>query len=164
MTEQHMSMDQKTQTKVGNPIKVTVLAEPGKAPIFSQEWQDANKPDDPPKRGAILCGFDTGSHVIAFHLHDRSGLGLTFAGTPKAPNPGSAADAMWVGLATCPQGPGDGGGQIIFGEAPQNHRLTVTDLNEGAPCELHYRLNFVDKDGVTQNYDPVIKNGGTNQS
>jgi hypothetical protein len=144
-------MSNESNPGVGNPIKVTVTAEPG--PVFSETWQDADKPNDPPQHGPIECPYDSGSHVISFHLADHSGLGLQFAS--------SAEEAIWVSQSgsDCPKGVGNGG-QILFPYAPSNHLLKVVNRNSGDACELHYQLNFLGTDGKPYPHDPIIKNGG----
>lgn len=144
-------MTSDSNSGIGNPIKVTVTAQPG--PRFSEVWQDADKPNDPPKHGPIECPYDSGSHVISFHLTDRSGLGLQFAST--------AEEAMWVAQSgsSCPTAAGNGG-QIEFPYKPHPHLLMVNDRNSGEACELHYQLNFVGNDGQSYPHDPIISNGG----
>lgn len=135
------------------PVIVDVYAyREGDDVLFSQAW----KRDGDAKRvkGRIDVPAGQPETPIHFHLHDRTGLRLSFMSP--------AADAMWVALDECPKCKGDGG-QITHDSVSPN-QLKITDLNTGQPCTLHYALRFdgdAATDGPPYEYDPEIRNGGS---
>jgi hypothetical protein len=116
---------------------------------FSHVWKEPG--GSKKKKGKIeVKDRDTPIH---FHLHGLPGLDLAFIDP--------ACDAMWVDLAGCPSGPGDGG-QILYPTPPSTNELKVIDTKVGLPCTLHYALRFTGNptadDSPPYEYDPEIKN------
>jgi len=145
-------MQDATTTPTGKPYKVTVHAEkPGTEPMFWQEWEEEGGSGE--QKGEVIPFLaGTGSRLVTFHLKDESGLKLRFADRPE--------QAMWVRIGKCPDEAGNGG-QIAFGPLDSNRMtLKVVNSNCGMPCDLWYRLNFVDENKKEWNYDPIMKNDG----
>ncbi len=135
----------------GKPAIVDVHADDDGAGGVSywHEWRWQDGPSE--GKGTIevpkRAESDPGT-PIHFHFHDSTGRGLNFAD-----------DAIWVKRDGCP------GSQSCDSEIPQDKIQCTPNLlkvfNENSEeCRLHYRLNFTDKDGKTDSYDPDIKNGG----
>lgn len=134
----------------GAPVEVDVYAHPPGSPSeYTIDWRFQGGPSqgDTP----IILDPGSGSHDLTFTLHDNSGKGLKFK-----PN---AADAMWTHPGNkCPNGPGNGNGQITNGSVTNGcMTLNVTDDNSGNPARLHYMLRF---DPDPNSFDPEIRNGG----
>lgn len=96
---------------------------------------------------------NTGTHKIEFALRDKTTLGLKFAEDKD--------QAIWVTKEDkCPPpGPGDGDGQIII-QSVEEKLLKIKNRNSGAPCVLRYALNFTQRDGTPEQFDPIVENGG----
>ena len=69
----------------------------------------------------------------------------------------SENDPIWVLKGSCP---------ISYSADPsvtvidcKKNKLVISDSNL-AQADLHYRLNFVDKNGGFHYWDPIIRNGG----
>lgn len=147
------------QTKGSRPVIADVTAsQVGGRIQFDLTWRKEGDPNG--KKGPIVIEKGAPETPIHFHLHDDTGLKLSFK--PEA------TEAMWVNTSGCPpQGPGNGGGQISF-DSSSNRLLKVSDGNSGAACTLYYMLRFdgdrhVDPDGKSYppyEYDPEIRNGG----
>lgn len=134
----------------GNTATVRVFANlVGSDVVFTHDWKaNGGKAQDPP----IEFKNKSGSWDMDFEFHDATGLGLEFLA--------DAHDAMWVRQGSgCPNGKGNGG-QITFGGNPSSSKLSVTDDNQNAACDLHFMLRFTDGND-TYEYDPIIKNGGS---
>jgi hypothetical protein len=135
------------------PLIVDVYAYlEGEDVLFSQAWK--REGDAKRSKGRIDIPHGQQDTPIHFHLHDRTGLRLSFMSP--------AADAMWVALDDCPTCKGDAG-QIVHDSVSQN-QLKVTDLNAGKACTLHYALRFdgnATVEGPPYEYDPEIRNGGS---
>lgn len=135
----------------GNTATVRVFANLiGTDVVFTHDWKsNGGKAKDPP----IEFKNKSGNWDMDFEFHDATNLGLQFMA--------DAEDAMWVRQGSgCPNGKGNGG-QITFSSNPTAHKLSVTDDNQNAACDLHFMLRFTDGDDNTYEYDPIIKNGGS---
>ena len=67
------------------------------------------------------------------------------------------SDPIWVQENQCPTSKcSDPDVSIVDSK---KNKLEVNDRNTKA-TELHYRLNFVDKNGGEYEWDPIIRNGG----
>ena len=134
----------------GNTATVRVFANlVGTDVVFTHDWKsNGGKAQDPP----IEFKNKSGNWDMDFEFHDATGLGLEFMVI--------AGGAMWVSQGSgCPNGKGNGG-QITFGGNPSSSKLSVTDDNRNAACDLHFMLRFTDGSD-TYEYDPIIKNGGS---
>lgn len=135
----------------GIPVEIDVFAHPAGAPEpYTIDWRFVGGPS----QGNTPIDFprNSGSHDMTFTLHDSSGKGLRFKGTPE--------EAMWVRPGqNCPTGKGNGANQVTFGSVSQPDRmvLKVNDDNSGNRRNLHYMLRF-DPEG--NDFDPEIRNGG----
>ena len=123
---------------------------------FSCRWKTEADPVGDWNNGPISLPKGPEHYRLVFDLDDKSGRGLSFYKDP--------AEAMYVQLDSCPTGPGDGCGQILFEEVDAHRKkLIIKDYNRGPPCSLHYMLRF---EGETHGacppyeYDPEIINGG----
>jgi len=131
---------------------------------FQCLWQDANGNWN---SGPIIFPRNSGEHDVEFQLDDRTGLNLNFEA--------NASDAIWFNVDCCPtSGSGDDKGQIrdklvVAGKK----KLTLKNLNEGNPCDLHYALRFTGDSWTSPGgkqhqgpytYDPEFRNrGGTSR-
>ena len=66
-------------------------------------------------------------------------------------------DPIWVSDQGCPQS--QGGNPSVAVSYCKNNKLIITDSNLDK-IDLHYRLNFVDRNGGFHYWDPIIRNGG----
>ena len=151
------SMDPQPQESTapppGTPVIADVFAKPkaGGGVDFKLDWrfQGENNPrggpiDIPQKK----CG-EPGT-MIHFHLRDETDRKLEF----------NIEDPIWVSRSSCPQDPSKDS------EIPADHvnghpnLLKVFDTNSDE-CDLRYALVFKDRDGATELFDPMIRNGGT---
>lgn len=91
------------------------------------------------------------NYQMNFTLDDRTRLNLRFdASAPIFVREG--------GAGPCPT---DISTPQIMVDSCDARKLVVIDWNYGAPTELYYQLNFVNKTGLEKYpYDPEIKNGG----
>ena len=97
-------------------------------------------------------------HNFEFKItNDATGLGLKFANDP-----------LWIKRGSQPTGPViDSQIESVSGKATETLKFvdknSKPDMFNPSPVELHYQLNFVDKNNkkVTE-LDPEITNGGTN--
>ena len=138
---------------MGNPnttVRVNLRADPGPAP-GTVAWNSTvsfHPPGPGHGNGNRFEITAPGEAEILFDLDDRSGLQLRFRP--------SANEAFWIQQGTsCPNGPGDGGGQFAV-DRVQNTRLTVTDFHTDSD-EYCYALRFDSNQGL-QVFDPIIKN------
>lgn len=69
------------------------------------------------------------------------------------------ADPIWFRKNSCPNNSSSKPGQIWVDDTPEGSVLTVMNMNVGAPCELHYRMNFTGG----RSCDPIMENGGGNR-
>jgi len=67
------------------------------------------------------------------------------------------SDPIWVQENECP-GTKCSDPDVVIKDVDKN-KLEINDLNTKA-TDLYYRLNFVDKNGVEYEWDPIIRNGG----
>ena len=116
-------------------------------------WQYGIAPDDPSSGPYVKPGDRIDlphgpQSTIEFRLQGKSGKRLD----------SQSVEPIWVKEESCPDGPGDGGGQIEILSCTDD-RLQIRDLNS-KETELHYRLNFVDEQGNPHFWDPIIRNGG----
>ena len=68
-------------------------------------------------------------------------------------------DLIWLQENECPEDACPVPSTIWLSQTQNNHVLTIMNMNVGAACDLHYRLNFTDG----RYCDPVIENGGGNR-
>lgn len=150
---QQQQQDQTSQSPplAGTPVIVDVFAEEvGGTVKFRHDWRFDGGPSK--GGGAIELPRGTKRTPLHFQLRDQTNRGLRFVD--------NSDDAIWATIDQCPQGK-DNGGQIEFPHPKsQPFLLRVADANRDPPCELHYRLWFVDQNGNPESYDPVIRNGG----
>jgi hypothetical protein len=76
------------------------------------------------------------------------------------------ANALWVSTGTQdPTGPSSVPSQIPVDKIKtkdNDTELEFVNLNQGAPVEMRYTLNFVDQNNQTSStLDPIIRNGGS---
>lgn len=123
---------------------------------FDCRWKTEADPVGNWNSGPISLPNGSEHYRLVFDLDDKSGRGLQFYSNP--------AEAMYVQVGSCPTGPGDGNGQIVFEEVDSHKKkLIIKDYNRGPPCTLHYMLRFEgDAHGACPpyEYDPEIRNGG----
>ena len=126
---------------------------------FDSWWRHEDDPNGVWRSGPIDLPNGPDHYRMEFDLDDKSGRDLEFYQNP--------ADAMYVNVGSCPQGPGNGGGQIDFETVTNGKKkLTIKDVNQDPPCNLHYMLRF---EGAANGacppyeYDPEIRNGGGGQ-
>ena len=139
------------------PVQVDVYADmEGESIRFDQTWRVEGNPDT--HKGHIDIAKGEADVPIKFHLHDSTGLNLSFL-----PSGGSKEDSpFWCSATACPTSWGDGDGQIKDVQS-SNNLLKVVDANSGEPCTLHYALRFTGNataSGPPYAYDPDIRNGG----
>ena len=70
----------------------------------------------------------------------------------------TTGEPIWIWRDECPKWECHDRSQIWVDKPPKNGVLTIMNMNVGAPCELHYRLNFAGD----RYCDPIIENGGGN--
>lgn len=144
------------------PISVDVYAKLENGVVeFDHEWKFDG--DSATKKGTIdvpKSAVGAPPVTMKFHLHDSTGLKLSFVKP--------TSDAMWVSqVDECPCAAGNGG-QISYNHPWGPNMLQVEDANSGPECTLYYTLRFdgdahTDPDGTRHppfEYDPTIKNGG----
>ena len=69
-----------------------------------------------------------------------------------------AGDPVWTDERQCPASGQTASQQIWVDRNPDKKSLTLLNMNVGASCDIHYRLNFTDG----YYYDPIMSNGGGN--
>ena len=103
-----------------------------------------------PPQAHLKLDKDSGTHLIAFELHDHSSGKLKF----------DSRDPIWVGEdCPCPPAQGINTDQVELGDCG-TQSLQIINGNWGRERELRYQPNFVANDGSPRNCDPVIQNGG----
>ena len=91
------------------------------------------------------------NYEMTFTLVDNTPLNLRF-------NASGPIFARNGGAGPCPT---DISTDQIMVNSCDAKKLVVIDWNYGAPGELYYQLNFVNKTGQSKyDYDPIILNGG----
>ncbi len=129
-------------------VDINVVADP--KPGGGIDWSIDIKTSGHGKNGKIDLPKDH-NYEMAFTLVDNTALNLRF----DASGPIFARDG---GAGPCPTSISTA--QIMVASC-DSKKLVVTDWNFGAPTDLYYQLNFVNKTGLTKYaYDPIILNGG----
>ncbi len=132
---------------LANDVKIDVIAKPK---IGGIEWSLDIKTPGHGKDDKIDLPKNY-NYKLIFTLVDRTTLNLRFdASAPIFVREG--------GAGPCPT---DISTPQIMVDSCDADKLVVIDWNYGAPTELYYQLNFVNKKGQDKtNYDPPIVNGG----
>ena len=119
-------------------------------------WNYAIEADDAASDPSVKAGnkIDMGQGPgsgaeIEFRLQGKVGKQLDF----------KTSDPIWIAVGSCPtaSGPFPSGVALVGCTA---NKLTIRNENRDPPAELHYRLNFLDKQGNELFWDPIIRNGG----
>ncbi len=155
MDEQDPQPQALTNSQFDGPvITVDVFAKPkgGGGIKFSHKWRfkggnegPTDEIDVPAKKKG-----EPGPRM-AFELHDQTQRGLSWDDDP-----------IWVSRTKCPTAASEDP------EIPRNRvkcygdLLEVYNANEQR-CDLYYSLNFTDRHGNPEPYDPMIRNGGISQ-
>jgi hypothetical protein len=118
---------------------------------FTHDWAFEGDPKKNPGDIHIPARkHDAGGTPIHFHLHDDTGLELTF----------NRRYPIWVARDRCPKEPSSDAQIPKSGIDANLKLLKILNLNS-EKCDLGYNLRFLDKHGNKKGYDPMIRNGGT---
>lgn len=163
MSEQHtasMSQSGAARPPAGMPVIVNVLArtKADGSVGFSHTWRwDDGTPGGSGRIDIPARGKDDPGTPMHFHLKDETEprRGLVFTDDEEGP--------MWVLRDQCPpDGQRCEDPEMPAADMKASPNLLRVFNKNSEQCTLHYRLRFKDRKGAPEDYDPDIRNGGTN--